>query len=48
MLVQEAGGKVTDFSGSDNYLFGQEMLAASQAMHQPMLEVIQRHFSTKK
>ncbi len=28
-IVEEAGGKVSDFSGGDNYIFGREMLAAN-------------------
>ncbi|MFP4467534.1 MAG: inositol monophosphatase family protein [Bacteroidales bacterium] len=30
LIVQEAGGKVTDFSGNENYVFGKEILAANQ------------------
>lgn len=29
LLVQEAGGKVTDFKGGDNYLFGEELVSAN-------------------
>lgn len=29
ILVKEAGGKVCDFKGSDNYLFGREIIAAN-------------------
>ncbi|PTN04349.1 inositol monophosphatase family protein [Mangrovibacterium marinum] len=29
LLVQEAGGKVSDFKGGDNYLFGKELVAAN-------------------
>lgn len=29
LLVQEAGGKVTDFKGGDNYLFGEELISAN-------------------
>ena len=32
-LVQEAGGKVSDFSGGDDYLFGQEILAAAPGLY---------------
>jgi myo-inositol-1(or 4)-monophosphatase len=28
-LVQQAGGRVSDFSGTDNYLFGQEIIATN-------------------
>ncbi len=29
LLVQEAGGKITDFTGGDNYLFGKELISAN-------------------
>ncbi len=40
-LVQMAGGKVSDFSGGNNYLFGNEMCAANSGVHAEMLKVIQ-------
>jgi myo-inositol-1(or 4)-monophosphatase len=39
-ILQQAGGKVTDFSGGDNYLFGGELCAAG-GVHAEMLKVIQ-------
>jgi myo-inositol-1(or 4)-monophosphatase len=39
LLVQEAGGTVTDFKGGNNYIFGAELLAAGK-VHTEMLEVI--------
>ena len=41
LLVQEAGGKVTDYSGSGNYIFGQEIAAASSVIFDPFLGEIQ-------
>ena len=29
LLVQEAGGRVTDFKGGENYLFGKELISAN-------------------
>jgi myo-inositol-1(or 4)-monophosphatase len=43
LLVQEAGGKVTDFSGGNNYRYGQEVLAAG-GVHEEMRKVIARHW----
>lgn len=43
LIVEEAGGKVTDFSGGDNYLFGREILAAN-AIHAEMLAIIKKHW----
>ncbi|MFZ6012148.1 MAG: inositol monophosphatase family protein [Bacteroidota bacterium] len=39
-IVQQAGGKVTDFSGGDNALFGGELCAANSLVHAEMLKVI--------
>lgn len=41
-IVQQAGGKVTDFSEGDNYVFGNSILAGSIATHQQMLEIIKK------
>lgn len=38
-ILQQAGGKVTDFSGGTNYLFGGELCAAGH-VHSEMLKVI--------
>lgn len=43
VLVQEAGGTVTDFSGGDNYLFGREIVAGG-AVHTSLLEIIKRQW----
>jgi myo-inositol-1(or 4)-monophosphatase len=43
-LVSEAGGKITDFSGSDNYLFGKEIIAASVAIMPALSGVIKSRF----
>lgn len=40
LIVQEAGGKVTDFKGGEDFLFGREMIAASTEINQAMLETI--------
>ncbi len=40
LLVQEAGGVVTDFSGGSNYLFGGEMIACSKGIQQAFTEAI--------
>jgi myo-inositol-1(or 4)-monophosphatase len=38
-ILQQAGGRVTDFSGGDNFLFGGELCAAG-GVHAEMLKVI--------
>lgn len=39
-IVQQAGGKVTDFKGGNNFLFGGELCASNTSIHNEMLEVI--------
>jgi myo-inositol-1(or 4)-monophosphatase len=43
ILVQEAGGTVSDFSGEDNYLFGREIVAGG-SVHPHLLEIIMKHW----
>lgn len=43
LLVLEAGGVVTDFSGADNYLFGGDIVAGSP-VHPELLGVIKEIF----
>jgi myo-inositol-1(or 4)-monophosphatase len=41
-LVQQAGGKVSDFEGGNNYLFGGEIVVGSDAIQPVILELIQK------
>jgi len=45
ILVQEAGGMVTDFSGNENYLFGKQIVASNVHIQNELLHIIERHFS---
>ncbi|MBX2877299.1 MAG: inositol monophosphatase [Saprospiraceae bacterium] len=45
LLVKEAGGKVTDFKGGEDYLFGGTLISSNHKLHQDLQEVIQQHFS---
>lgn len=47
LLVQEAGGVVTDFSFNDKYLQSGNVIAASPRMHQLMYHTIEPHVSEK-
>lgn len=44
LLVQEAGGRVCDFEGGTNYLYGQQIFASSQVLYQPALEIVRTGF----
>jgi myo-inositol-1(or 4)-monophosphatase len=41
-LVQQAGGKVADFSGLNNFLFGKEIIATNDMVYEEFQEVVQR------
>lgn len=40
LIVEEAGGKVTDFSGGDNALFGRQIIASNTLIHNEMQTII--------
>ncbi|UZD21690.1 inositol monophosphatase family protein [Algoriphagus halophytocola] len=41
LIVEEAGGKVTDFSGGRNFVFGRQILASNAKIHEPVLSKLQ-------
>jgi myo-inositol-1(or 4)-monophosphatase len=43
-IVQQAGGKVTDFKGENNYIFGREIVAGNGDFFNEFLSVINSHF----
>ena len=45
VIVQEAGGIVTDFSGGNNFLHGKELIASNPNVFREVLEVIDGHFN---
>jgi myo-inositol-1(or 4)-monophosphatase len=44
LIVQRAGGLVTDFRGGNNFLFGYELCAGNPQVHDEMLHIIQPHW----
>ncbi|MBK6962764.1 MAG: inositol monophosphatase [Bacteroidales bacterium] len=46
-IVQMAGGKVTDFKGNNNYIFGAELIAGNKPAHQEMIKVIDQKFNAQ-
>lgn len=44
LIVHEAGGKVSDFSGGDDFLFGREIVAANNPLFNPFLEKVREAF----
>lgn len=43
LLVKEAGGSVTDFSGNDNYLFGGDVVAGGLS-HAELIQAIKKYW----
>jgi myo-inositol-1(or 4)-monophosphatase len=42
-LVQQAGGKVSDFKGGTNYIFGKEIIATNHHIYNEFLQVVKEH-----
>ncbi len=43
-IVQAAGGKVCDFSGGDNFLWGREIVASQPQVYDEFLELVKGYF----
>ncbi|HEY9488550.1 MAG TPA: inositol monophosphatase family protein [Chryseosolibacter sp.] len=41
IIVQQAGGKISDFTGGDDFLFGKQFCASNTSVHEEMLQIIQ-------
>lgn len=46
-ILQQAGGKTTDFNGGDNWLFGGELVAASKNYFDEFYGIINRYLGNK-
>ena len=44
IIIQEAGGKVSDFSGGDDYLFGKNIIVGNQDIFAQIREVVAEKF----
>ncbi len=42
LIVQEAGGKIADFQGKDNWLFGKEIIASNDIVFNDLMQVIKK------
>jgi myo-inositol-1(or 4)-monophosphatase len=47
LIVTQAGGRVSDFKGGNNYLFGKEFIAGNPFVHTKMQQVIQEYWNKK-
>ena len=43
-LVQQAGGKVCDFSGGKNFIYGAEIIATNHHIHEKFMDKMQLYF----
>ncbi len=48
LILRQAGGRVTDFNGDDNWLFGGEIVAASGNYFPEFFEIIHRYLGTRE
>lgn len=46
-IIQQAGGRITDFNGDENWLFGGEIIAASNNYFDEFYLIINRHLGNK-
>jgi myo-inositol-1(or 4)-monophosphatase len=46
-IIQQAGGKITDFNGGENWLFGGEIIAASNNYFDEFYQIIHHHLGNK-
>jgi myo-inositol-1(or 4)-monophosphatase len=41
-ILQQAGGRLSDFTGGDNFIFGKELVAANSAIFGEFLGTVQK------
>ena len=42
MIIQEAGGKIADFQGGNNWLFGREIIASNDLIFEEFVKVVKK------
>jgi myo-inositol-1(or 4)-monophosphatase len=47
LIVQQAGGKVTDFSNGNNFIFGREIIASNAKVHDEFSLKLNKYFKKK-
>ncbi len=48
LLVREAGGKVSDFRGGDDFISGREIIAANHLVHTEFLDLVNTRFHSQQ
>jgi len=46
IMIEEAGGHISDFWGKTSYLTGGYVAAANKQIHPTMIQIIQQHFKS--
>ena len=46
-IVQQAGGKISDFKGENNYLFGAEIVASNELIFDEFADSVKKHFTAQ-
>ncbi|MBK9328733.1 MAG: inositol monophosphatase [Sphingobacteriales bacterium] len=44
LILQEAGGKIADFNGKDNWLYGRQIIGSNPHISAQILELVRKHF----
>jgi myo-inositol-1(or 4)-monophosphatase len=43
-LIEQAGGTVSDYSGTENFLYGREIVAGTIGVHRNLLQLLKKNF----
>ncbi len=44
LIIEQAGGKVSDFSGKNDYLFGKEIIGSNPYIFDEFLKIVRKYF----
>jgi myo-inositol-1(or 4)-monophosphatase len=47
-ILKQAGGKLSDFSGGENYIFGEELIASNSLIFDEFFAIVNKHMAKKK
>ena len=48
IILQQAGGRLSDFSGGEDFIFGKEIVAANDAVFDEFLNIVQKYLKKNK
>ncbi|NCA83967.1 MAG: inositol monophosphatase [Clostridia bacterium] len=48
LIVQQAGGRITDFDSGNNYIFGAELVASNGKIHEELMQIVGKYFPAKE